>query len=61
MREVSEFTWRNIFDTNHKTWRSMTHASLVAFDSGYPYFCWNGKIYYSHNIEDTGKLTRDVV
>ena len=53
-------SWREVFDTNHGTWGHMGFALRACYDAGYPYMCWNGRIYTRFGA-DTGLTTEDIV
>lgn len=38
-------TWRQVFDTNHKMWWTLSKAFDGAIAAGYPYMAWNGNVY----------------
>lgn len=56
-----ELTWRQVFDSYAKPgrWRHMDECAAYAYNGGYMYFNWNGRI-YTVTGTDTGLLTEDV-
>lgn len=38
-------TWKDVFNTNHKFWGDIDHASKAAERAGYKLFAWNGWVY----------------
>lgn len=38
-------SWRNTFNTDHKTWWLISKALDAASHAGYPYLEWNGRVY----------------
>ena len=53
-------SWREIFDSNHKSWGHMGMCCAHAYDGGYKFFCWNGRIYHVYG-DDTGLTVDDIL
>lgn len=46
--------WSNTFNSGHKRYGFISVAMSTAETSGYPYFCWNDRVYTVPEMIDTG-------
>jgi len=56
---MTKINWSNVFNTTHKHFGWFATAYELAKDSGYPYFIWNDKIFFTSNADDTGWVFED--
>lgn len=45
--------WSKTFNTAHTHW-SIDGAQAVAKIAGYPYLCWNGRLYETETLKHVG-------
>lgn len=55
-------TWRYVFYGDHKRYGYITNFFEVVKETGYPYACWNGRIYEvkSDGLKGTDWLSVDI-
>ena len=41
--------WKDIFNSNKKSWGNIQNAYNAAINSGYEFFSWNGWIYEAND------------
>lgn len=51
-------TWHNTLDLKVSMLGHISHMRNLAVTVGYPYFVWNGRIYMTERVEDTGYQVR---
>ena len=52
--------WKNTFNSEHRSWGYITYAQEAAFSARYPFFTWNGRVYWSLTCANTGVLESDL-
>lgn len=56
---VENLTWQDVLDCRVK-WGAIFGARGLAETAGYPYFVWDGKVYQTSSLTDTGFLTANI-
>lgn len=50
---MKKINWKNVFNTEHKSYNTFIDAVNAAKKAGYPYFLWNNKVFRCSDMLNT--------
>lgn len=54
-------SWKEVFYSGHRRLWSLWQCKATAEDSGYPFFEWNGRVYYTKTPNAELRLDNDTI